>query len=239
MDPNKMRDVMAMTKCCLSKWSIALFPMLALVFAALPLHAAESGNMLRIRSVDPGPSAPGFVFSVVEVTDDSGQDGEPDTGDEGENDGYPDPGEALESLTSDTISITLRNEPRPGVEGQLNGGRPLEVDRIVLTYFDSTGSTPAYAPQASIPTAWEVAPNEERTVELVAVPYRMKVPANASIRGLRDMFLFPVDATEFAAAQTLRVHISVHAVDEENSDTSGDTAEVVFSFINPNVGGGL
>lgn len=234
-----MRDVMAMTKRCLTKWSIALFSTLALVLAVLPLHAAESGNMIRIRSVDPGPSAPGFVFPVVEITDDSGLDGEPDTGDEGENDGYPDPGEDLESLTSDTISITLRNEPRPGVVGQENGGRPLEVERIVLTYYDATGSTPAYAPQTSIRTAWEVAPNEERTVEVVAVPYRMKVPANASIRGLRDMFLFPVDATEFAAAQTLSVHISVQAVDEENGDSSGDTAVVSFSFINPNVGGGL
>ena len=220
------------------KWPVLLC-LLTLVFGGGPAWAATSGNMIRIKSVVPGTGAAGFVFPVVEATDDSGLDGEADTGDEGEDDGYPDPGEELSPMSSETIQITLRNEPRPGTVAQPDGGQPLFVDRIVLTYYDAADNSPLYAPQAVYYPAMEVAPDGEEPVELVAVPYTMKVPANASVRGLRAMFLYPVDAVEFAQAQGLRVHIFVHASDKENSDSSDDSANVNFTFINPNVGGAV
>lgn len=220
------------------QWPILLC-LLVLVLGGGPARAETSGNALFINLVEPGAGAAGFMFPVVEVTDDSGLDGEPDTGDDGENDGYPDPGEDLSPMSSETIKITLRNEARQGVVGQPNDGRPLFVDRIELTYYDANGDTPLYAPQVVFSTGLEIAPGGEGTVELVAVPYRMKVPANATVRGLRSIFLYPVDATEFALAQGLRVHIYAHAKDKENSQSSDDSASVNIGFFNPNVGGGV
>lgn len=205
----------------------------ALAVAGSQPAAAGTGSWLRITNIEPGGGATSFVFNAVEVTDDVGLDGEADTGDEGENDGFPDPGETLEGLASDMIIVNVRNEPRPGVDE----GRPLTVDRVVLTYFDAAGQTPPYAPQLEFPITLEIEPNGTGSLELVAVPYTMKVPADSSVRGLRDRFLFPVDSSEFHLAQYLRVHVAVHAKDKENGDSTGDEGEQGIGFVNPNVGG--
>ena len=205
----------------------------ALVLVGGRALADGAGSWLRITNIEPGGNATSFVFNAVEVTDDVGLDGEAGTGDEGENDGFPDPGEELEGLASDLIVVNVRNEPRPGVDE----GRPLTVTRVVLTYFDSLGQTPPYAPQLVFPVTLEIPPDGTGSLELVAVPYSMKVPADASIRGLRDRFLFPVDSAEFGLAQYLTVRIAVYAKDKENGDTTGDEGVQGIGFVNPNVGG--
>ena len=104
--------------------------------------------------------------------------------------------------------------------------------------LDSLGQTPPYAPQLVVPATVEIAPGGTGSLTVVAVPYSMKVPGDAAVRGLRDRFLFPVDATEYQLAQYLTVHVSVYAKDKENGDTTGDDGVQGINFINPNVGGG-
>ena len=100
----------------------------------------EAGNVLRMsRVTDEGGSDSPILFAV-EWTDDSGVDGDPNTGDEGEDDGFPDEGELLiAGLSSDLGLVTLANEARLGVDP----GVPLEVFQINTTYLDASGAVVA------------------------------------------------------------------------------------------------
>ncbi len=213
------------------------------IWAGAPaVSGAESGNRLNILSIAPGGTATALLFPVVETTDDTGLDGEAGTDDEGENDGYPDPGETLGKLSSDAIVVTVQNEPRLGTAGDTTQGRPLFVDAAVVTYHicagPNAGRTPLYAGPLSFRPAVSVAPNASAAVTLVAVPFSpMKVSGQLGVRALRDIFLFPVDPQELQDAQVLCGTLDVWARDLENNTTEHAQAQFNVGFYNPNVGG--
>jgi len=226
----------------LSRALPALLLTILLVGAPTLPRAAESGNRLNLLSILPGGTAKALLFPVVETTDDTGLDGQAGTDDEGENDGYPDPGETLGKLSSDTIVVKVQNEPRLGTLGEVTKGRPLFVDSAVITYHicagPNAGRTPAYAPPLSFRPAVSVAPEATADITLVAVPYSpMKVPAQVTVRGLRDIFLFPVDPQELQDAQVLCGTLDVWARDLENDTSEHAQAQFNVGFYNPNVGG--
>ena len=187
----------------------------------------EAGNRLVVAKIADTSGSTAPVFLAVEKTDDSGLDGDPDTNDEGENDGFPDPSEKVEEgyeLGPDLGVITVRNEARPGVKE----GVPLVVYRVDITYLDATGASRAFAPSRTQWVNVEVDSGGSADIEVVLVPEDMKTREG----GLRHIFLFGTEEQK-AAVRTMTAVVDVYARDVLNDDSVHAQGRIVLTFINP------
>ena len=186
----------------------------------------QAGNRLLVTRVADAGGSTSPVFMAVEETDDSGPDGDPDTTDDN-NPGFPDPGEEiLTPLGDDTGVVSLRNEPRPGVEE----GVELVVFRVDLTYVDKFGRSHDFAPTRSEFPTVEVPSGGTADVNVTLVPVEMKE------NGLRDVFLFGT-ADEQEAVREWTVYVDVYARDALNDDTVHAGGSITVRFVNPLVEG--
>jgi hypothetical protein len=186
----------------------------------------EAGNQLKVTSVADRAGSNAPVFAAVEETDDSGVDGQAGTNDDGEDDGFPDPGETVVNLLSiDTGVLSLENEPRLGVG---ENGVELQVFRVDVTYFDANGAAQAFAPQRSLATTATVPNQGAVDLEFELVPLSMKLATG----GLRDIFLFGT-AAQRAAVERMTAVVDVWAKDMRNNDTVHAQGQIAISFINP------
>jgi len=185
----------------------------------------QAGNRLTVTSItdEGGNSTP--IFKALETTDDSGMDGQPGTNDEGEDDGFPDAGEAIvELISNDLAKVKLQNEERLGVDP----GVDLQLFRMDFTYRDANGNTRDFAPARSVAVTGTIPNNGtlEATVELI--PVEMKV------NGLRGIFLFGTDA-EVSAVSSWSVIVDAYARDVRNDDTVHAQGRITVIFVNPMV----
>jgi hypothetical protein len=209
-------------------WAVLGVSALFLVWGgSAPALAFEAENRLLVQSIESVTGGGGFVFSAVEKTDDSGGV----AGTEGENDGFPDPGEVIQDpLGNDLAKVTLKNEPRPGVET----GVDLTVYRVDITYLDASGNSHAFAPRFTYQQSQLIPTGGTADLQFVIVPYSMKVPSAATVRGLRDIFLYPVSPSEVDQVSRWTASIDIYARDKLNGDTVHTRTDQSISFINPN-----
>jgi len=192
-----------------------------------PALAFEAANRLLVQSIVPVTGGGGFVFNAVEKTDDSGGS----AGEEGEGDGYPDPGEVIEApLGNDLAKLTLKNEPRPGVEK----GVDLTVYQVDITYLDASGNSRAFAARSSFQQSQLIPTGGTADLEFIIVPYSMKVPSEAYARGLRTIFLYPASPAEVDQVSRWTAAIDIWAKDKLNGDTVHARTDQTISFVNPN-----
>jgi hypothetical protein len=191
----------------------------------------QGGNILEVTSATDGSGNTPFVFFAVEWTDDSGVDGEPGTGDEGENDGFPDAGETLiQGLGPDEAILTLQNTQRLGVDP----GADLLIDLVNVTYFNAFGQ-PLLVPstgtnQFSQFASGEVLIPNDGTgdITIILLPLEMKTAPG----GLRDIFLFGAE-DEIRAVSTITAIVDVQGRDRLNNDTILARYVATLNMINP------
>ncbi len=185
----------------------------------------DVGDRLVVVSASP-TTGDGFVFNAVEVvTSDVGcPEGDEATANNGFWDGCTD--ETYEPKTVDYADIVLRNEVRPGVEE----GRPLEVYRVRVTFYDAAGDTPAYAPPIVADTALVVDPGSEATLTVPVSSLLMKNGFD-DVTGLRDLF-FRGDVTSQVG---LTAVVDIYAIDVLNDEEVHAQARLGIVFVNPNI----
>ncbi len=185
----------------------------------------DVGDRLVVVSVNPS-QGDAFVLNAVEVvTSDVGcPEGDEATANNGFWDGCTD--ETYEPMTVDTADIVLRNEVRPGVDK----GRPLEVYRVRVTFYDAAGNTPDYAPTIVADTALVVDPDSEATLTVPVSSLHMKNGFD-DVTGLRDLF-FRGDVTSQVG---LTAVVDIYAVDALNDEEVHAQARLGLVFVNPNI----
>ncbi|GAB6062617.1 hypothetical protein [Deferrisoma palaeochoriense] len=190
----------------------------------------EAGSRLVIVNiVDSENSANTPVFFVVEETDDTGEDGQPDTSDPGENDGFPDEGETIVTdLENDMVDITVRNQPRPGVPEVPE----LFVHTVVVTYRDKFGRPLGFLPtdqqQVIQSVSASVEQDEEVTLEDVVVLSKFVKEA-----WLRQVFLFDFPEQK-ANLDRLTATIDIYATDILNDDDVHAQGSITLWLVDPN-----
>lgn len=194
----------------------------------------DIGNRVTVVIVAPvDANSAGFVFPGVEGTDDIGCDGDaavedPDgTQGNGFYDSCP-AGESLEPLTDDLVDITLRNEPRPGVA---DGGRPVQVVSIRVTYRLPDGTTPAWAPARTVAWDLEVEPDSAATIESFPLVTKEMKAGDVGVPGVRDLFFTGAAGTEVFLQATVDIRLR----DWMNDESFSAQARIGMSFINPNI----
>jgi len=169
------------------------------------------------------------VFFVVEETDDTGQDGEADTSDPGENDGFPDEGEAIVTdLDNGRVDITVRNQPRPGVTEVPE----LFVHTVVVTYRDKFGQSLDFLPtdQQQVINSVSASVEQDEEVTLQGVVVLSKALKEA---WLRQIFLFnsPAQKDRF---DRITATIDVYATDVLNDDDVHAQGSITLWLMDPN-----
>lgn len=200
---------------------------LAVLLAACGSDDFQAGSRFKVLQLADKDGSTAPIFFAVEETDDTGADGDAGTDDPGEDDGFPDDGEALLTpLSSDIGSLELENEVRPGVET----GVDLEVYLIDVTYYDADGNTPAFAPRYRQNVRATVQPDSTQSLDFTLVPLDMKT----AVGGLRDVFLYGT-ADQVRRASTMTAVVDVYARDTLNDDGVHGRASVTVQFVNPMV----
>ena len=177
----------------------------------------DAGDRLVVVSMKP-TEGDGFVFNGVEVvTTDDGCPGVDDSAGNGFWDGCTD--EEYEPMTVDYVDIVLRNELRPGVDD----GRPLEVYRVRVTFYDAAGDTPSYAPTLVADGPLTIDPGGEGTLTMPVDTMNMKY-------AIRELFW-----TDQVTGQVgLTAVIDIYAVDVLNDEEVHAQTRVGIGFVNPN-----
>jgi hypothetical protein len=201
---------------------LALLAIITVLAAGCGDGGFDTESRLGVSLVKPGA----VVSDIVEETDDYGEDGVADTDDNGEGDGRPTPGEEiLTPLTQDTLTVTFTNTVREGSEQ----GEDIKITDYIITYYDSTGTAPLYAPQKHNIMTLTVQPGTTAEFEFVIVDLAMK-EGTATIRGLRDIFLFW--PTLFN--NTLFAQIDFYGRSVKNNEPAVAVAEVTIIFTDVN-----
>lgn len=187
----------------------------------------QAGNRLIVTKVADSAGSTAPVFMAVEETDDTGLDGKPNTGDQGENDGRPDPGEAiLTPLEPDLGVVSLKNESRLGVDP----GVDLQVYRVDVTYLDAFGNSRSFAPTQNYGVSVTVPNDGTVDLDTVLMPLGIKIPPAGG--GLRDNFL---DPSQTASVSKMTAIVDVYAKDIRNNDKVHAQGSITLTFINPMV----
>ncbi len=199
-----------------------------LVLSALGMGCGIDDDDTGNRLIVDGVSAPGgssaLVFNAVEQTNDFGEDNQENTFDTGESDGRPTVNETvLVPLGPDAVVLSLRNDPRPGVDP----GVDIDVYQIDITYLDRFGRSRTFAPTFR-PRAFITLPDgESGDLEVILVPEDMKKVAG----GLRDIFLFGDPIAEGVTNMT--AILDIYYRDRLNNDKDRTQTSVNITFINP------
>ena len=182
------------------------------------------GNRLIVDGVSDLGGSSALVFNAVELTNDFGEDNIENTNDNGERDRRPTPGEDfVEPLGPDSVVLSLRNDPRPGVDP----GVDIDVYQIDITYLDRFGRSRTFAPTFR-PRAFITLPDgQSGDLEIILVPEDMKKVEG----GLRDIFLFGNPIAEGVTNMT--AILDIYYRDRLNNDKDRTQTQVNITFINP------
>jgi hypothetical protein len=185
----------------------------------------QAGDRLLVAKIADANGANVPILNAVIKTDDSGKDGNAAQidSDGSQGDGFPDEGEkVITPLSDDQVTISLKNEPRLGVDP----GVDLHVFRVDTTFVDASGATRTFAPPQSYSVSLDIPSGESADLTAVLVPASMKA------NGLQDIFLFGT-ADELRAVQKWNVVVDIFARDLRNSDTVHAQGVVSVVFKNP------
>jgi len=205
------------------------------------IEGNEDGSVIiRVDSITLDGEIGNLVFPAHEATDDTGLDGVPDTGDFGEGDGLPQPGEAIiQGITTDPVIFTMTTTPRLGVDPSTSDNIVYSVVSISYRYEDYFGNPRPFAPPRTEFVNYSLPANS--TVE---VPSEMVLGTMKGFAGqgfIRDAFLHgtSVDspygdpASEFLAVTQWTAYITIKAYDPENDELITLNLKENIYFSNP------
>jgi len=209
-----------MTQYIKSRRLIAFLVMLLITLAGCGDGGYDTESRLSISIVSPTT----IESDIVETTDDYGLDGTAATNDQGEGDNRPDPGEAITTpLDNDLLTVTFTNIIREGSDD----GTPIKLNEYIVTYYDTNGLTPIYAPQKRNVMTLVVDPGATQTFDLVLVDLTMK-NGTVNVLGLRDIFLYWNQNFD----NTLYAQIDFYGRDIVNNEPAVAVARVTIIFDN-------
>jgi hypothetical protein len=178
----------------------------------------ETESRLGVLETDPGS----VLSDIVEDTDDYGRDGLADTGDDGEGDERPQPGEeVITPLEADTLTVTFTNTLREGSDL----GTDINLKEYRITYYDASGLTPTYAPQKRGTMTLTVEAGSTADFEFVLVDMEMKEGVTG-VLGLRDIYLYWYDNFD----DTLYAQIDFYGRDVLNNEPAVAVVRVTIIF---------
>ncbi len=202
-------------------------------------ETAESGNAgtttdtgddsarssIQILSISPEV----VQSDVVEGTDDYGIDGLPGTGDKGEGDNMPQPGEMVTApLVEDSVTVIITNTPAEGDSENAD----IEIYSYAISYHDDNGLTPDYAPSVTYDAQITVPADGSGTaIDVLLVDMAMKtgrIDGEDFIMGLRDIFLYDIDNFN----STLYAQLDFYGRNTLSDDEVFTTGSVEIHFSN-------